>query len=210
MSSIKLTFRNKSNDVDNTDIVMFQRLPDASVNEDAIAWKVIQNCSIGDFNPFLFPMTQQVTVVDAWGNYMPTQDANNGDVFSVAASANGDKGSHVLVKTRERGDPNMITVRNDLAKGSIDIVVYKDERRIAMKTGVTPGEESVFELQPYLYIGTCSQVDEDDVMNSDTIQGTPTKLSLLGLKSADIEMTGGGTGRDAVPFAFTLKNQRYN
>lgn len=208
MSSIKLTFRNNSQDVKNTDIVMFQKNTDATVNEEVIAWKVIQNCGIGDFNPFAYPMTQQVSIVDAWGNYSPTQDANNGDVFAVT-DAGGVTGT-VLTRTRERGNPNMITVRNDLAMGSISIAVYKDGRQISKKDGVSPGEESVFELLPYLYIGTCSDLEEGEVMDSDTVARSLTKLSLLGLKSADINMTGGGTGQLATPFVFALGAQKYN
>jgi hypothetical protein len=207
MSAIKLTFRNNSQDVKNTDVVMFQKNTGASVNDDAIAWKVIQNCGIGDFNPFDYPMTQQVSVIDAWGNYSPLQDANNGDVFSVS-DARGLTGT-VLTKTREVGDPNMITVRNDLAVGSIDIAVYKDQRQLAVKTGVPPGDESLFELLPYLYVGTCTDIEEGDVMDSDTVQSILTKLSLLGLKSSDIQMTGGGTGKLATAFNFALANQKY-
>ncbi|HXA47968.1 MAG TPA: hypothetical protein VNW52_10090 [Burkholderiaceae bacterium] len=208
MSAIKLTFRNNSQDVKNNDVVMFQKNTGASVNDDAIAWKVIHNCAVGDFNPFDYPMTQQVSVVDSWGNYSALQDANNGDVFSVT-NANGLTGT-VLTKTRETGDLNMITVRNDLTTGSIDVVVYKDDRQIAQKTGVSPGDESVFELLPYLYIGTCSDVVEGDVMDSDTVQSCLTKLNLLGLKSSDIKMTGGGTGTTATAFVFALDKQKYN
>ena len=207
MSSIKLTFRNQSQDVKNTDIVLFQKNTGASVNEDAIAWKVIQNCGIGDFNPFQYPMTQQVSIIDSWGNYSPLQDANNGDVFSVT-DARGLTGT-ILTKTREVGDPNMITVRNDLAVGSIDIAIYKEGRQLALKTGVSPADESIFELLPYLYVGTCSDIEEGDVMDSDTVQAVLTKLSLLGLKSSDIVMTGGGTGKLATAFNFQLANQKY-
>ncbi|KAF3998257.1 hypothetical protein [Glaciimonas immobilis] len=207
MSSIKLTFYNKSQDVKNNNIVMFQKNTGASVNESVIAWKVIENCGIGDFNPFDYPLTQQVSVIDLWGNYSPLQDANNGDVFSVT-DAKGLTGT-ILSKTREIGDPNMVTVRNDLAIGSIDIAIYKDSRQLSLKSGVTPGDESLFELLPYLFIGTCVDVVEGDVMDSDTVQGSLTKLSLLGLKSADISMTGGGTGQLATAFVFTLDSQKY-
>lgn len=205
MSSIKLTFRNKSQDTENSSVVLFQQDTGANVNDTAIAWKVIQNCGIGDFNSFDYPMTQLVTVIDAWGNYSPLLDANCGDVFSVTDV--GGKTGTVLSKSRETGDPNMVTVRNDQAIGSIDVAIYKDDRQLARKTGVSPGEESVFELLPYLYIGTCVDVEEGDVMDSDTVPRVLTKLSLLGLKSADIVMSGGGAGPNATPFVFQLDNE---
>lgn len=207
MSAIKLVFRNNSQQGTNNDIVLFQKNANANVNEDAIAWKVISNCGVNDFNPFDYPMTQQVCIVDAWGNYSPLLDANNGDVFAVT-DVGGRTGS-VLSKTRDIGDPNMITVRNDLPIGAVDIVIYKDDRQLARKTGVTPGEESVFELQPYLFIGTCSDIVEGDVMDSDTVQSCLTRLNLLGLRSADVTMSGGGTGRTATAYVFGLDKQRY-
>lgn len=207
MSAIKLTFRNNAQDITNTDVVLFQKNTDASVNHDVIAWKVIRQCAIGDVNSFPYPLTQQLSIVDPWGRYSALQDAGNGDVFSVGEPA--DQGGTVLTRTRERGNPNMITVRNDLAVGSIDIVMYKDGRQLSFKMGVAPGEESVFEMSPYIYIGTCAGVDEGDILDADTVSSSFTKLSLLGLKSADINMSGGGSGTRAAPLVFALANQKY-
>jgi len=207
MSVINLTFRNNSQDIKSNTVVMFHKNTDASPNQEAIAWKVIEHCPIDGFHPFLYPLTQQISLIDAWGNFSAMQDANNGDVFSVTA-AQGSTGT-ILAKTHEIGDPNMITVRNDLAIGSIDIVIFKDKRQLAISTGVTPGAESVFKLKPSLFIGTCTDVMEGDVMNSHTVQSILTQISLLGLKSADISMSGGGTGPQATALAFALQAPQY-
>ena len=43
-------------------------------------------------------------------------------------------------------------------------------------------------------------------MNSAIISNINTELSLLGIASADIVMTGGGPGPNSTPFQFTLEN----
>jgi hypothetical protein len=57
-----------------------------------------------------------------------------------------------------------------------------------------------------LFIGVVSQVEEGEVMNSAILSDINTELSLLGIQSADIVMTGGGAGPQATPFEFTLEN----
>ena len=43
-------------------------------------------------------------------------------------------------------------------------------------------------------------------MNSAIISNINTEISLLGIVSADIVMTGGGSGPNATAFVFTLEN----
>lgn len=43
-------------------------------------------------------------------------------------------------------------------------------------------------------------------MNSATLSSVNTEISLLGVRSADIAMTGGGSGPNSHPFAFSLRN----
>ena len=44
------------------------------------------------------------------------------------------------------------------------------------------------------------------MMNSAIIGDINTEISLLGVASADIVMTGGGPGQNATAFQFTLEN----
>ena len=71
---------------------------------------------------------------------------------------------------------------------------------------MAPGQKAVFAFKPTIFIGVVSEVAEGDVMDSAVISDINTEISLLGIASADIVMTGGGTGPDAVPFAFNLEN----
>ena len=69
-----------------------------------------------------------------------------------------------------------------------------------------PWQKAVFEFKPTIWIGVASQVVQGQVMNSAIISNINTELSLLGIASADIVMTGGGPGANSTPFAFNLEN----
>ena len=70
--------------------------------------------------------------------------------------------------------------------------------RIETKVGIR--------VKPTIFIGVASQIEEGSVIPSAVISVINTKLSLQGLKSADIIMKGGGPGRDSKPVTFSLQN----
>ena len=58
MNTIKLNFINRSNDQNNSQVVIFQKNVAADLDELAVAWKVIDNCGQGDNHPFNYPMQE--------------------------------------------------------------------------------------------------------------------------------------------------------
>ena len=69
-----------------------------------------------------------------------------------------------------------------------------------------PGQQAVFEFKPSIWIGTASQVTQGEVLHPSVLSEVSTELSLQGIASADIVMTGGGPGENAPPFAFSMQN----
>ncbi|CAE6735368.1 MULTISPECIES: hypothetical protein [Paraburkholderia] len=199
---IKLNFINLSNDVNNSQVVIFQKNVSTDFDELAVAWKVISNCGRGDNHPFVFPLLTTVTASDSDGNYMPQKVAQNGQMFSVSRAASG----NVLAIAGASTSSREIQLRNDLRTGAISAGVFKDNRLLAKKTGIVPGQKAVFEFKPTLWIGTASQIEQGKVMNSAVISDINTELSLLGIARCDIVMTGGGGGTTAVPYQFKLAN----
>ncbi|MDR6408163.1 hypothetical protein [Paraburkholderia terricola] len=199
---IQLNFINLSNDVNNSQVVIFQKNVSTDFDELAIAWKVISNCGRGDNHPFVFPMQTTLTASDANGNYMPRRPAQNGQMFSVTRAASG----NVLGVAGAASSSREIQLRNDLRSGAITAGVFKDNRLLAHKTGIVPGQKAVFEFKPTLWIGTASQIEQGTVMNSAVLSDINTELSLLGIARCDIVMTGGGGGTTAVPYQFRLAN----
>lgn len=199
---IRLNFINNSNDTNNSQIVIFQKNVATDFDELAVAWQVIQNCGQGDNHPFVYPLTSTVGASDSYGNYTPQLPAQNGQLFHVALSASGDTLSYAGPATSNRE----IHIRNDLQKGAINAAIYKSGKLLAIKTSIAPGQKAVFDFRPTIWIGVASQMVEGAVMNSAIISQVNTELSLLGIASADIVMTGGGPGASSQPFMFTLQN----
>lgn len=198
---IKLNFINQSNDTNNSSVVIFQKNVAANFDETAVAWKVIENCGVGDNHPFTYPLSSHVSARDSWGNYTPKLAAQNGNLFHVALSSSGTQ----LSLAGDATNQAQIHVANELPKGAVNASIYKDGTLLATHTSVAPGQKAAFEFKPTIWIGVASQVVQGQVMNSAIISNINTELSLLGIAEADIIMTGGGPGANSTPFFFILK-----
>ncbi len=201
---IQLNFINNSNDANNSQIVIFQKNVASNFDELAVAWRVIQYCGQGDNHPFTFPMEMAVSAGDSYGNFTPQLPAQNGQLFTMNLTTSGDR----LVQTGSGTSSTEIQVLNGLPRGSINANVYKGGALLAAKTSIAPQQKAVFQFKPTIWIGVASQVVQGQVMNSAIVSSVNTELSLLGIASADIVMTGGGPGRDSSPFTFRLENVR--
>ncbi|MEL7444831.1 MAG: hypothetical protein AAGK02_03345 [Pseudomonadota bacterium] len=199
---IQLNFVNRSNDANNSEVVVFQKNAATNVEETAIAWQVIKNCGQGDSHPFMYPNTMQVAASDSYGNFTPQLDAQHGQQFAVKKTPSGDQ----LMENGASSNAKELEVLNALDQGAINAYVYKSGKVIAQKTAIAPAQKAVFQFKPTLWIGVVSQVDEGAAINSAILSNINTELSLLGIASADIVMTGGGPGANATAFAFQLEN----
>lgn len=199
---IALNFINNSNDANNSEIVVFQKNVATNFDELPVAWKVIQYCGPGDSHSFDFPMTMQVGASDSWGNYTPQLEAQHGQMFQMAFTSSGDR----LVAAGPGTSSKEVQVLNNLPKGAVNASIYKAGKLLAIKTSVAPQQKAVFEFKPTIWIGVASQVVQGQVMNSAIVSSINTQLSLLGIASADIVMTGGGPGASSTPFKFNLEN----
>jgi hypothetical protein len=199
---IKLNFINHSNDTNNSQIVIFQKNATTDVGDLVVARQVIRNCGPGDSHPFVFPLATAVGASDADGNRSPQQAAENGELFSMVLAPSGNQ----LTPAGPANDPAEAQVRNGLSQGAIPNGIYKSGKLLARKAEVAPGQKAVFQFKPTIWIGAVSQVEEGEVMNSAILSSVNTELSLLGIASADIVMTGGGSGVSATPFEFSLQN----
>ncbi|MBX3588486.1 MAG: hypothetical protein KF796_17795 [Ramlibacter sp.] len=199
---IQLNFINDSNDANNSEIVIFQKNVATDYDELAVAWQVIRYCGQGDNHPFTYPSSMTVGASDSYGNFTPQLNARHGDSFQMVLTPSGDQ----LVANGSATSASEVQVLNGLSKGAINANVYKDGKLLATKTSVAPGQKAVFQFKPTLWIGVASQVVQGQVMNSAIISSINTELSLLGIASADIVMTGGGPGAGAEPFRFNLQN----
>jgi hypothetical protein len=204
-NAINLRLVNQSNDSSNSMYVIFQKNVATSFEEVAVAWKVVKNLGIGDYHPFQYTYGLQVSAGDSNGNFTPNMSAENGLMYQLVPNSSG----HQLVQSGVAAGPNEIDLLNNLNRGAIDANCYRSGKLVATKTSLAPRQKAVFEFKPYIYIGVASQVEEGEIMNSAVISNINTEISLLGIVSADIVITGGGPGTQSTEFKFTLQNVKY-
>lgn len=201
--NIKLNFINRSGDMNNSSVVIFQQNVAEDFGEIAVAWKVIERCGRLDNHPFKFPLQFQVSAQDSWGNYTPQMTAYDGQAYDMVLDNSGDV---LKLSGTNATSPNEVEVRNNLTQGAVNACIFKDGKLLATKTNMAPGQKAVFQFHPRIYIGVVSQVSEGEVMNSAIISQINTEINLFGVTSADIVMTGGGPGPNSSPFEFHLEN----
>jgi len=204
MSDIKLNFINNSNDANNSEIIIFQK-NEAIADSPAVAWKVIKNCGQGCNHPFAFSLGVTVSASDSYGNYSPQLPATGGQVFQVILTPSGDRLEMTSITTQ----PGEIDIVNASASDAVNANIYRNGRLLAIKTGVLPGQKAAFAFQPTLWIGAVSKMQQGEIIDSAIVSQLNTKISLTGIKSADIVMTGGGPGPSSTAFNFSLQNVVY-
>ncbi|WP_299766117.1 hypothetical protein [uncultured Dokdonia sp.] len=198
---IEITFINNSNDMNNSNVVIFQKNVTTNFDSTTIAWKVIKNCGRNWSHKFTYPMSFQVAAADSYGNISDQQAATNGQKWEIIRSSSGDI---LQLSSDLSANPNEVEIKNSLPTSSIDALIYKSGNIIASKTGVSPGEKAVFQFQPEIYVGVNSQIEQGQTINAAIINDFNQKFSLYGLTKANLIMTGGGVGPTAIPFTFDL------
>lgn len=199
---IQLNFINHSNDQNRSQVLIFAKNVTTSNDELHVAWTVIQNCGQGCNHPFVYSLKNSVSAGDSWGNYTPQLAASDGEKFEMVLTQSGDQ----LRAAGTANNPREVAVLNNLQQGAISANIYKSGRLFATKTGLAPQQEAVFQFKPTIWIGVVSQVEQGQIINAAIISEVNTEISLLGIQSADIVMTGGGPGADSQPFSFHLEN----
>jgi hypothetical protein len=198
---IKLRFINRSLDGNRSEVVIYQKNQAPNMASLAMAWKVIRFCGRDCFHPFAYPVGFEVCVVDGYGNFSPRVRADNGQLLKLQSTPSG---SRRLVRSGAASASNEVDVLNDLDQGAMNVCVFKDGRMVGAKNAVVPGQKAVFQYPPVLWIGVASQIAQGDAISSAVMSSADTELSLLGVASADIVMSGGGPGEDSTPYEFNL------
>ncbi len=199
---VDLTFYNRSNDGNNSQVVLLQKNACLSLDYNTVAWKVITNCSTGSSHRFNYPFANQVSASDSWGNETRKLTAFPGERFAMEMIPSGSQ----LIPKGDASSSDEIQLINNLHCGAISANIYKDNRLIARHSTISPEQMASFRLEHYLYCGTASQIEEGAILDSAIITQINTQISLIGVASADLIMIGGGNDIMAKPFNFYLEN----
>jgi hypothetical protein len=200
---IKLTIINRSATDNIQQVALFQKNVAPGSDGLAVAWRVVADCRIDTSHFINFPVSLDIGAVDSAGNAMPPIPAQYGQTYRVDHTPAGD----CLSGCGCSGN-GAVQVRNDLSEGLITADIYKDGSLLARQGGIAPGQQAAFEFKPTIWVGAVANVVEGEVMSPAALAAVNTELSLQGIASADIVMTGGGPGPGAGPYQFKLENIR--
>lgn len=173
--------------------------------EDAVAWKVIKNCGIGDVRTFNFSSELSITCSDSYGNYTTAKPAQNGTSFMYIETPTG---KDLMTSSQPSTSPNTIEFQNNLVDKKTNVRIYRDGKLLAMKENVEPGQKAVFQFNPAVFIGVLphsSSIEEGKIMSQEILSEINNKIALFGITSADLVMYGG----NGTPFSFQLENVKY-
>jgi hypothetical protein len=204
MYDIVITLVNHTHDDTPFKAVIFQKNIAGTLAEACVAWKVFITPFKGSV-AFAVPINTTVAASDSYGIITPQLTAQNGNRFDMVSSPTGNQ---LRLSSKSASGSQVMEVYNELPIGSINAMVYRDNSLLAQETDFGPGQKAAFAFEPTLCISisTSTQIRSGDILDA-TITANPFfQFSLIGIRSADIVMTGGGTGTDATPYQFTLEN----
>lgn len=202
-STIQLTLVNRSNDANNSQVVIFQQNVATNMGELIVPWQVVRNLGRDWTYSFEYPLDLTVGVTDSYGNTSPQMSAQPGQLWQVSTDTAGDE---LSLLGQSPGTSEEIQVLNNLGRGAISANAYRKGKLLATKTNVAPGQKASFLFKPSIYIGVVSQIQiaTGQPVDSAILSNINQQLSLVGVTSGTIIMTGGGPGQGSSPFTFDL------
>lgn len=230
MDSIQFTFYNRTvNKLDNHFVVVFQNpWPKATIGSGSagtaegagsqpatpkhlIAWKVIQKCNSNMYHPFSFPMDIFIAAQDTHGNMTTPVLASAGMTIEISG-ASGDLELAPNPSPTTPAPSGGIVVSNT-ASEAVDVVYLRNGVPFAVYENLLANSQTSITVPTELSVGlikafTSASKKFDDkqyFLSKDNWPQSIEQVS-MGISSADIYMTGGGTGTNAKPISFSFQN----
>jgi len=195
---VQLLFLNRSSDPRRPRVVVWQDFRDSGLDAAPIAWKVIRSCGYDMRHPFIFPLHPRMTVETVYGNHTLGGRIQPNQQWVVREKM----GRKIFQPEGGIAQDGQVTVANDLSSESVRIVLWRDIRVVAKSRPLSPGQFVSFRYTPDIRVGVAPEVEEGQYMTEELAARTPTQLSLAGLSSTTLLMTGGGNGSRATAFHF--------
>lgn len=192
---------NNSNS-NNVPVVLFQKNQASAFPNDAVAWIYVPSLPQTGSHSFDFQNSVVISYFDNFGNFGTTYTASPGGKFIVTDSPSGP----VLLPFGSSASMQTIELENTQSTGDITGILYRTGKVVAQEGEIAPSEIGSFQMGLTLWVGVASELTEGELMGSAVVSSINTEISLLGIQSADIIMTGGGAGPSATPFSFSLSN----
>lgn len=188
---IQITFINQSQENHPHVAICQKNLVDGTVT----AWQVIK-CGRHNEHSFLYTLDTDLATEDDYGNESDLVQVANGQKWDALPE------NELRLDSTPASNRDCIEVKNGLSHGAIDALLYKDEKILATRIGIAPGQVAGFAFNMEIWLGIVpKEVEEGELLSPSLLT---TMISLMGLTKANIIMTGGGTGSSAKPVVFNV------
>lgn len=196
---IKLNFINRSSATNNPRLAIFQQSNGGASGEPgALAWRMIGSRAIDDPGPFLLPLQAQAGGLGA--DYPPQLGAaaRNMDLeMDMDMDAILRRNRDAIEAAEARGNRQAEPGNASLDSNAMAPVAT---------TTAEPLQDAVSASAPTIRISAVSAMPAGEAMAPAPLSPVDTELSLLGIASADVVITGGGCGPSSTPISFHLEN----
>jgi|GEM_PF-1411922 PKD repeat protein len=187
---VAITFVNETVTPDPLAIFVFAKNATPTFDEmtDGIAWRVMPDLGKGASSMFEYPLVN--TVQAMWGDVNATRSlvADIGRRYEVVEDDTG----IVLTPGSSASQSNAIEVSNQVhVAGGILAQLLKDGKLLLQKHIVGYGQKATFVLEPKLYWGIASEIQEGQLISTAVLQtGAFFEQDLEGVTGATVTLTG--------------------
>ncbi|SIR42520.1 hypothetical protein SAMN05880566_112159 [Janthinobacterium sp. TND4EL3] len=196
--NIKLNFINRSNEAGNTQIAIFQKNVASASNDLPMVWTVIASRGINDTQPLMWPL--QIPDDHLGFSFQPKVEPTQ---HQLTAQDKPDvAGLPMTVGTQALE----VKVIDRLSRGALSADIYRSGRLLASTQDDEACQSTAHADEPAILLGAVTGMTAGEAASTALLSQVNTELSLLGIASADIVMTGGGSGPSPTPLSFHLEN----
>lgn len=187
-----ITYVNETETPDQPTIFVFAKNAASPSDEltGEIAWRVMPDVGTGSSSVLIYPLTFTVRAGDMWGNMTPSLAAEVGGRYEVVDDVTG----IVLGPSGSASQSNAIEVICQRQKGSINVLLLKDDKAFMLEANVVPAQKATFILEPKLYWGIASDIEEAQLISTAVLQTDVFfEQDLEGVTQATVTLTGDPT-----------------
>jgi hypothetical protein len=200
MPAAGIRFINKSLSPSPVDVVFFEPPGFFDSQTVRVPWYLIEHCSYYFSHPFRYDFSLTMHLRDDWGNYSPPVKAQPGMCYTIS-------GKKAKLHLKGPGNPDEIKIHNESDEDAPGIVFKRGGNDTAIRTHLAPGESFSFRI-PHTLLARKVSGTHDLLVQQFQDPRYCSPIELKGIQTADLVLTGGGSGAFAKKYSFTLQNKK--
>lgn len=195
---VELTVSNETSDPGPCDFYAFLENEATPFSDDRVGWWVEGDLAVGELALVVFEDQTRLVVSSAGLPDTEPLVVAMGRRYAVTEAM----GTMQVADAGAAASPSEVEVLNGTATRVLQVDLQKADRTF-LRESATPTDLVVFDWRPRIWVG-CTMADpvEGEVLAPSIVAATHTQISLLGISTADLAIT----GSDLMGYSFALEN----